>query len=447
MLKDIILGGVPGISYVDKFKEVEGPHTWAPWASWAPEDKEPINELSINTESHVPQQTQSDQTRVNQVPFIEPEISKDVPYSTFQEDESELVSYSDDPTYRSIDTEALSDYKTSPFFGSFGTKGAVAEGLWNAYRARTNKRPIREEMVFNPKFEEASDFASDVGMGLMYGAADIAGGEIGGRLISRLANYKKLSNADKLKEAIKKGKAYIDEAADPRNLDRARKLDKRGTVKDVIRQEPLIRHLKTRSDMVSDNPLNTSVRKLEGGVRGRATYWPEKETALSSKLPLKAYEKVIAHEGKHFRTAGKMFISKPLKKQIKKGMFSRDDVYKVAVEKNKSFWNYPQYGEDLMREHHYLSTPTEFDAFVGTNLKQELVDLGYINSVHDKVSSEVLKKAIESKKSSVLKRYNPFIKDYKEFRKALNMSTYGILPVAVGGKAIKQNKQTGDYTE
>jgi len=124
---------------------------------------------------------------------------------------------------------------------------------------------------------------------------------------------------------------------------------------------------------------------------------------------------VLSHELKHDITMGDTLLDQKTKDAIASVFKNNSDVpFK---------YNKPNYLKDGRTEYEYLTTPTEFQAYLGTNLRDQLKNAGYINDVLDDLPLDILDK-VNIKKIPVLERYLPLIADKRKLIKIINMTPY-----------------------
>ena len=115
----------------------------------------------------------------------------------------------------------------------------------------------------------------------------------------------------------------------------------------------------------------------------------------------------VSHEMKHNVNGGGVYMGPKYKEMVKS----------IFIDRKKL-------DESSLELYDYYTDPSEFSSYIGTNLKDELVDKGLLKSVHDIVTTDMIK-SIEGK-SEILDMYIPVIKDRDKLIKLINITPYAI---------------------
>lgn len=163
----------------------------------------------------------------------------------------------------------------------------------------------------------------------------------------------------------------------------------------------------------------------------------KREVLINSKDAVKGYESLswlINHELKHNINSAGAYISREYRNEL--SSVFKDNGINKGIDKINN-----------LSDFEYFTSPTEFMSYAGTNLKDELVDLGLINAVHDKITPSILKQA-DIKGSKIYNIYKPYITDTRKFLNILNKTPYMATGVATlyGANKVKA-KQKGGLSE
>ena len=145
----------------------------------------------------------------------------------------------------------------------------------------------------------------------------------------------------------------------------------------------------------------------------------------------------IPHELKHDLTHGNALLTDSYKESQRKFLKSREDFHKTNSEKFSGGF------EDA---YDYYSNPTELDAYLSTNMRQQMVDKKILTGHFDNLNEEQLDKYLKSKGKNKRAALN-VIGDKPEQRKAFVEWFNKALPAAgtgvIANEALKDKKQNG----
>jgi hypothetical protein len=169
---------------------------------------------------------------------------------------------------------------------------------------------------------------------------------------------------------------------------------------------------------------------------------------MNKKTDIGDYHTIVWHELSHDINKHIIENSPKLKREIEEIFI--DDVSKLSdraiidarnkanalyktnfVEKNKKIdleeINPMKYAKEQLD---YIKDPTEFWAFLSTNLRQDLKNTGLIKDYNQVLTREILEKAIKNG-NTVFSRFEPYIKDKDKFINLYNKMTLAIAPAVV----------------
>jgi len=180
-----------------------------------------------------------------------------------------------------------------------------------------------------------------------------------------------------------------------------------------------------------DNKFNEWLSFKQSEYMARGLKPIDREIVINKDLK-KDIDKLIGvmnHELKHNINSGGAYISKEYSDELK------------TVFKNNNSKDVNSFGKSNFD---YFTKPTEFQSYIGTNFKDELVDLGIIDNVHSKITPEVIKKADEVG-SIYFNAYKPYITDLRKFIKMTNKTPYSIAGAATlyGANKMESKKEGG----
>jgi len=300
---------------------------------------------------------------------------------------------------------------------------------------------------------------------------------MGGRSIlkgvgKKLNGYKVTVNGhspfdlQKISNANKKAFAYHSKVNSPANIQKMRELDKANGNNDLITS---LQSWNKKFKDNPENPLNISMENFDDnllngqagvtqvGEQNRAAEalrlnksydevnkakalnqpYGDRYVTLSKKLSKQKYYDVIAHEGKHDRTGGYALIGDTQKNDIQRAFKSESEFVNGKLNNNPSLSNNEL--NILAEEHEYLTIPTEVDAHLGTNLKDELVNTEVLKNVTDDVTPQMLNYAMVD--SPTMSRYAGLIKDRNAFADMINRLTYTGTGIGTGYSKLKSNNK------
>ena len=145
---------------------------------------------------------------------------------------------------------------------------------------------------------------------------------------------------------------------------------------------------------------------------------------LNRESPINRIYNVMSHEGKHSFTYSDDFIPKSYKDEIFDAIETSAEYFNNSKKRLVDKGAFTESAHvDNINAHKYLSTPTEVQAFLGTNLKDELKHAKLINSIHDNVTIAMIDKLIDK---GVLSSYKNIIKDKKKLVNLINKTPYAL---------------------
>jgi hypothetical protein len=276
------------------------------------------------------------------------------------------------------------------------------------------------------------------------------------------------TNNPALNETIhKEFNNYIELANDPRNLERLKNIDKEyGT--------SLLERHNYYTDYVAKNQQpgnNTAIYAANPGGSALGMAGPEvggiptavHETIykaftgkgspyaldnsyhamVNNSISNKEVAGTVSHETSHVLNKGGQMFSKAL-----------DDEYKAMFRDLKAVNPYDHYGDydvsgystaqldKMMKdEYKYYTEPTESQAFLFTNVREDFVKNGVLKDHYSELTRDALDNAIDNRKVGELSRFRGFLKK-DEFIKMFNKMPYIVgAPLAVKA-AMKQESPT-----
>jgi len=275
------------------------------------------------------------------------------------------------------------------------------------------------------------------------------------------------------KEIEKQAKAYYKNVTSPQNKARAAAMDaEQGTnytkaIEDLEAHGDYLNIGETMSDRlnikIKPNPkdgtggystvttqgrMKQTARTGEFGEHAKQSVGPshlsEREIVVYDDMPLSDVKRTISHEGKHHYTLGqdpKFYDKSNLNSSVE-----------TPAEISKSN---PQFADDLIQPafpnrkgssktmHEYLSDPVEIDAYVNTNLRDELVDQGILKNHWDNLDDTKLAQYLMGNPSKYSKRFIDMAG--KNFVSNFNKGVYTAIPAAglAGYAATEQHRKGG----
>lgn len=323
--------------------------------------------------------------------------------------------------------------------------------------------------------EKIMDYTIDAGLAilpelrLLKGAKYLIRGE---RAVSKLKPVP-LENLSKGEFALPKSKMFSPDATDklikekalsyqkltqdPRYLERARNLDKEfGTDFErklelfkqqgdkpqniVTRQEDYFPfNITRRKELANPDALGVSERSLEGKFKllnklktesGSSKFSPNDRQVgiLDAVTNPDQVERIIQHELKHHWTD-------VLKNNVK----YQDELSRGVVSESANTV-LPR------KDFHYLTDPTEIDAYLHTNLRNDLVNQGYLKDHFDTLTKDNLTDFItKNRDSKLVQRYfkpgQELVYDKNQFINTFNKSLPVLAPVGLGSLLYSYNKK------
>ncbi len=132
---------------------------------------------------------------------------------------------------------------------------------------------------------------------------------------------------------------------------------------------------------------------------------------VTNKAEPKQITQILQHEYNHMFTQGHSNFSKKYQEYMRGIFFSDEDLEKLGQnEENKILTKEPFTGAGPVYK--YLTTPGEINAYLGTNLRHDLLRSGLIKNFYDKIEVNVLEQAINIKDSNCNREETPIYKTY-----------------------------------
>ncbi len=251
---------------------------------------------------------------------------------------------------------------------------------------------------------------------------------------------------------------YVNRATDPRNFERAAALDAEYGTNYVQGLKELEKHLDERN--IGELPLNIKIEKNpddgSGGysgwtdegkmknVLGHPTSIRDRKIVLYDNTDPSDVRRILPHEGKHHYTmaipnfysnAWGDFMSstlEPLTEINKTNPAFADKLIKPAFK-----------GADYSI-YEYFEKPQEIDAYINTNLRDQLVDEGILEHHWDTLDDSKVAEFLMSNPQKHSKAYLNLLKS-KDFIKMFNKGVYAI-PAAISAGAMSEDyKAGGEY--
>jgi len=167
----------------------------------------------------------------------------------------------------------------------------------------------------------------------------------------------------------------------------------------------------------------------------------DREIAILEDTPLEDVKRRINHEIKHHYTLGKdlNFYDNKYGNDLSDMLNTPGEISKT----NPVFADeliQPAFKDDNRSLFEYLEEPREIDAYVNTNLRDELVDKGILKNHWDELDNTKIAKYLMGNPHKHTKKYLDLVKD-AEFIKNFNKGVYSLAVPAVGiGAATLPNK-------
>lgn len=252
---------------------------------------------------------------------------------------------------------------------------------------------------------------------------------------------------------------YVNRATDPRNFERAAALDAEYGTNYVQGLKELQRHLDETSN-IGELPLNIKIEKDPDDGSGGYSGWTDegkmknlvgyptsirdRKIVLYDNTDPSDVRRILPHEGKHHYTmaipnfysnAWGDFMSstlEPLTEINKTNPAFADKLIKPAFK-----------GADYSK-YEYFEKPQEIDAYINTNLRDQLVDEGILEHHWDTLDDSKVAEFLMSNPEKHSKAYLDLLKS-KDFINMFNKGVYAI-PAAIGVGAMSQDyKAGGEY--
>lgn len=166
----------------------------------------------------------------------------------------------------------------------------------------------------------------------------------------------------------------------------------------------------------------------------------DREIVLYDRGDLTDVSNTISHELKHHYTIGddKLYNKSRLEDMI----VPITDIYKSN----------PKFADELIKPLHkdkesksvyeYLSSPEEIDAFVNTNMRDEMVKQGILKNQWDKLTEEGFAQYLANNKKPRHSQYTQLFNN--DFLNKFNKSVYGIAGAGAVGTAVSQDTEYAD---
>lgn len=148
---------------------------------------------------------------------------------------------------------------------------------------------------------------------------------------------------------------------------------------------------------------------------------------VTSKANPNQISQILRHEYNHMFTQGNGNFSAKYKKYIRDIFFNDEKLKKMGQDENNKILLHVPY-PDSGPVYKYLTTPEEINAYLGTNLRSDLLRSGIIKDFYQEIDESVLEQALSIKDSNcnrsetpIYKIYSTIIKDKKRLVEWLNV--------------------------
>lgn len=185
-------------------------------------------------------------------------------------------------------------------------------------------------------------------------------------------------------------------------------------------------------DYVNPNPPIHIVDWLEEGEGGHYRQQPELVSRskdfinVTNKADPEQLVQILRHEYNHMVTEGESNFSSKYKKYIRNIFLSNKELKSLKGQSEYEFlFEEPYKGAGPIYK--YLTSPAEINAYIGTNLRDDLLSNGIIKNIYDKIDMGMIEGSPKLKNSNcarsktpVYKIYLSIVKDKKELINWLN---------------------------
>lgn len=282
-------------------------------------------------------------------------------------------------------------------------------------------------------------------------------------------NYQKgLKTMNPLEKAIdKQASEYVKLATSEKNYERARALDKEYGTEYVKGLDDLKKHhlyTSNSSNIWNDRlPLNIKIVPDEGtgaggwsgltkegqlknkmyelGMGPKPTIFDREIAYVNNADSASEIKRRMNHEIKHHYTLGRgkdSFYNNEYGNALSDMLNTPAEISKTNPEFADALIQ-PAFKDENASLFEYYESPPEIDAYVNTNLRDELVDSKILKDQWDELTDEKLARFLMGTPQKQSKRYLDMVKD-EDFIKNFNKGVYSIgIPAAVGGTALLAN--------
>lgn len=137
---------------------------------------------------------------------------------------------------------------------------------------------------------------------------------------------------------------------------------------------------------------------------------------VTSKANPNQISQILPHEYNHMFTQGHSNFSAKYKEYIRDIFFNDEELKKMGQdENNKILLHEPHPGSGPVYK--YLTTPGEVNAYLGTNLRSDLLRNGIIKDFYQEIDESVLEQALNIKDSNCNRSETPIYKIYSTITK------------------------------
>lgn len=271
--------------------------------------------------------------------------------------------------------------------------------------------------------------------------------------------------SDLEKEIYRQADDYVTLATSAKNYERAAALDKEYGTEYVKALDNLAKH-KDATAAIGKLPLNIKVVPNEGtGAGGWSTFTPEgraklimynegfgaykptifdREIAVVEGNDLSDMARVVPHEIKHHYTLGQdiNFYKNQYGEQLSDMLNNPGEISRTNPVLADELIQ-PAFKDDTRSLFEYFEDPKEIDAYINTNLRDDLVKQKVLKDHWDELTQEKVAEYLMKNPHKYSKKYLDMVKD-PEFIKMFNKGVYSLAPLGVG-TALVNSKDKKEF--
>lgn len=272
--------------------------------------------------------------------------------------------------------------------------------------------------------------------------------------------YEIITKPYELREEVRKqANEYFKLVTSEKNYERARALDKAEGTNYVAALDDLKnQHSIFNQSIQYELPFNIKLGEVREGAAGHSdlsqagkikyalgnkTSIKDREVIISKETPIDDAKRVVRHELKHHYTVGRNsdVYNKKYSEKLSNILNSPTEINKT----NPEFANkliQPAFKGDKRSLFEYLESPQEIDAYINTNMRDELVDKGVLKDHWDQLDVEKVIEFVTKNPSRSSREYLSMV-DPKKFIEIFNKGIYATSPLLINEIINKDQKRNG----